>query len=182
MARACTVCAFDAADAINAQIASGTALARIHALFSDSVSYAAIRRHAAAHHFLTVGVRDSSAVDPVTLTDLADRLSTALDDMDRLRVWALAANRHELAVKATAQSRAIIAAIRELGFEDLDALDALKDAETLGRAVGYAAQADASVGRAIAAKLRRVDPTTEMADHLDAVTVAAEQKRKEIAR
>lgn len=182
MARSCTVCSSAHAAEIDALIATGRPLAQVHAQFSDSVlSYAAIRRHAAAHHFLSdLAVRDAASMDPTTLPDLADRLLSTLDDMDRLRVHALRTNRPDTAVKAAAQSRQIIAALAAFGITDTDAVENLRQAQTLAQAVGRASRADAAVRRVILDKLRGLDPA--MADELEAAPVAAAHARQEIER
>jgi hypothetical protein len=176
MARLCTVCFHSDSTKINASLASGVALATISS--QSTISESALRRHSVNHlgHAL---VRETSVSGTTATTDLIDRLQSALDDVDKVRVSALATGRGDLVIKAAAQTRALIdTMMARLGVDDLETVRLVRDAQNLARAVGRVTRIDPEFGHAVVRELNTLSTDTITADALTAMAVAAERKRQ----
>lgn len=173
MPRQCTVCSAVNVRAINAELATGTALSTVASKFPLSES--ALRRHAKNH--LALAMWDPEQLDAVTPTDLIDRLSAALADVDRVRRQAVATGKGELVVKAATATRQLTETITaRLGIDDLESARLLRDAEALGRAVGRLTRTHPAVGKAIAHELRKRSPKSIDADALEALAEANDRQ------
>lgn len=153
---------------INARLTMGVPVAKIAA--ETSYSESAIRRHGAAHlgRLADLG---PDAEHPVT--DLIERLSLVLDDLDRVRRSALSTARGDLVVKsASAAARVIDSLSARLGIDDLETAKLLREGDNLATAVARAVRRDPAVGRSIAGQLAPLD--TELADAIAALAARAE--------
>lgn len=176
MARTCSICTSPQVRSVNASLGEGITIAALarETAFSES----ALRRHAAAH---LMRIADLGP-DATGISDLADRLRLALDDVDRVRRSALATARGDLAVKAAATAARIIGdLIQHLGIEDLSTTDALRDGQQLAQAVAHATRERPEVGRAVAAALADLQPADTAT--LDALTALADriEHRRQLA-
>jgi hypothetical protein len=174
MARLCTCCSSPHARELNLRLATGASVAAVSTEFGLGES--SIRRHL-ANHFT------AASLDVSETTDILDQLAAALEDMGRVRAAALAAGRGETAIKAAVASKGIASVFLDrLGVDDLDVTRFYRESEALGRAVARVTREHPRVGHAIAVELAQLAPESEMAEALEVVAVAAEQKRHEISR
>ena len=166
MARPCATCSRVDVRGINSQIMQGVPLATVAA--QTGISESAIRRHAGNHLHRLDGISEI----PDATTDLVDRLARVLDDLDRVRLDAIATGKGETVIRASSTAVRTIEVLAErFGVDDLDVQQLLREGQSFAQAIALAARSDPAAARVIERHLRDIDAdiADELANGLDAI-------------
>ncbi|GMA26791.1 hypothetical protein [Arenivirga flava] len=174
MARPCALCGLANRDNVDARLVAGARVVDIAA--EARVSESAVRRHVRNHLSLPL-FRDGLDVDDLSPSDLIEKLSENLRDLERVRSAALRTGASGTVIRAASTSSDIIATLmNRLGIDDLSIAGELAYAEQLARAVATATRSSPALAALLAPELRTVGLEAEAASldayvaHLGALT------------
>jgi hypothetical protein len=171
MPRACSICSRGDIAAINVRIVSGTPLNQVAGEFSGTGTSSLSRHTKHLAKRVLSEARDNLSNSTI---DLLEAISEALQDVRAVRATALATGNAPLLLRAAQSTESIAGGLLErLGPDgDTGVIEAMREADSLVRAVAYVARRDANAGRIIADRMgadghpdiadaiRRLLPTT----------------------
>jgi hypothetical protein len=155
--RPCRICSSSERSAIESRLLTQS-VSTISGQFGISTS--SIHRHVAAHlqPELREALRGSQSV---STSDLMQRIAEIADAARDARRAAIGSSNTSASIRAgDGELRALLALLNQLGIDDIEILNTLREGEVLARAVGAVAGAYPDLGELIAVQLDKAGADT----------------------